>query len=90
VVRTRFGASTADRRAAALDFKVPIGALNERGEGAQVWRVSAGTVQPVAVEVLSIDGETARIRGPLTAGERVVALGTHLLTDNMQVRELDQ
>jgi len=42
----------------------------------------------VPVTVVAIEGETARIRGPLAAGDRIVTLGTHLLTDDMAVREL--
>lgn len=86
VLRTRFAAPDVN----AADFSVPIGALDERGQGPRVWRIREGRVEPVAVEVLALDGETARIRGPLAAGERVVALGTHLLSDNMAVRELDR
>ena len=86
VLRTRFAAQDAD----ASDFTVPIGALDERGQRPRVWRLREGRVEPVAVSVLALDGETARIRGPLTAGDRVVALGTHLLSENMSVRELGQ
>ena len=43
---------------------------------------------PVPVRVLALNSETARIRGPLVAGERIVALGTHLLHEGMRVREL--
>lgn len=86
VLRTRFAAPDAN----ASDFVVPIGALDERSQGPRVWRIRDGRVEPVAVEVLALDGETARIRGPLAAGERVVALGTHLLSEDMAVRELDR
>jgi RND family efflux transporter MFP subunit len=83
VLRTRFAAD-----ASAGAFSVPIGAIDERGQGAQVWRVYEGRVQAVAVSVLEVSGETARIRGPLAVGERLVALGTHLLSEDMAVREL--
>lgn len=86
VLRTRFSAADASDS----DFAVPIGALDERGQGPRVWRLREGRVEAVAVSVLALDGETARIRGPLQAGERVVALGTHLLSENMPVRELDR
>ncbi|MNQ23936.1 Multidrug resistance protein MdtA precursor [compost metagenome] len=86
VLRTRFVAQDAD----ASDFAVPIGALDERGQGPRVWRLREGRVVPVAVSVLALDGETARIRGPLAAGDRVVALGAHLLSEDMPVRELGQ
>ena len=49
---------------------------------------AAGRVEAVAVTVVGTDGEAARVRGPLAAGDRVVALGTHLLVEDMAVREL--
>ncbi|WP_417578962.1 efflux RND transporter periplasmic adaptor subunit [Nitrincola sp.] len=68
-------------------FSVPLGALDERSQGPQVWQVIEGQVQPVSVEVLELNREYARIRAPLADGGRIVALGTHLLTPGMQVRE---
>jgi RND family efflux transporter MFP subunit len=82
VVRMDF--SVAGRDAA---FTVPIGALDERGRGPQVWVVEEGKVQHVDVTVIALDGEYARIRAPLAAGTRVVAVGTHLLREGMAVRE---
>ncbi len=84
VVRTRFATGAVPVDA----FVVPIGALDERGQGARVWRVDQGRVAPVAVRVLALDDHTARITGPLALGETVVALGTHLLREGMAVREL--
>jgi hypothetical protein len=69
-------------------FVVPIGALDERGQGARLWRIEQGRVVPVAVTVLALDDHTARITGPLAAQDTVVALGTHLLRVGMAVREL--
>lgn len=69
-------------------FVVPLAALNERGEGARVWRVRDGIVEAVPVDVQRIDGELAQVRGALATGDSVVALGTHLLTEGMKVREL--
>jgi RND family efflux transporter MFP subunit len=68
-------------------FSVPLAALDERSQGSQVWQVIEGQVQPVPVEVLELGREYARIRAPLVNGDRIVALGTHLLTPGMQVRE---
>lgn len=84
VLRARFAAMAQ----AAGEFVVPLGALNERGEGPRVWRVDEGRVRAVAVTVLGTDGEMARVRGPLAVGDRIVALGTHLLVEDMAVREL--
>lgn len=84
VLRTRFAAQAANE----ASFSVPIGAIDERSQGPRVWRVREGRAVSVSVSVLALDGETARIRGPLVGDDRVVALGTHLLSENMPVREL--
>ncbi len=68
-------------------WEVPVGAIDERGAGARVWRVREGRLEAVPVEVLSMDQRTARVRGPLQAGERVVAFGTHVLREGMRVEE---
>lgn len=71
-------------------FVVPIGAVSERGQGPQVWKLVEGKVVPVSVMLLSMDAETARISAPLQAGDVIVALGTHLLHEDMSVREHQQ
>jgi len=68
-------------------WQVPVGALDERGQGPRVWRVREGRLEPVPVAVVSVDDRIATVSAPLQAGERVVALGTHLLRDGMTVRE---
>jgi RND family efflux transporter MFP subunit len=68
-------------------FSVPLAALDERGRGPQLWQVVDGAVQPLPVEVLGLDREQARIRADLPADTAVVALGTHLLSPGMAVRE---
>jgi RND family efflux transporter MFP subunit len=85
VVRVRFATAADDGGLA-----VPLGALDERAEGARVWQVVNGAVQPVPVEVVALDAETAHIRAKLAPGSRVVALGTHLLKSGMAVRERQQ
>ncbi|MCY1262336.1 Multidrug resistance protein MdtA [compost metagenome] len=85
VVRTRFHGE-----AAADSFSVPLAALSERGEGPRVWLFGEGRVRSVPVRVLALNAEQARISGALQAGDHVVALGTHLLSENMPVRELGQ
>jgi RND family efflux transporter MFP subunit len=72
----------------ASDFKVPIAAIDERAQGPRVWRFQDGRVAPVPVTVLAVDAESAHIRGPLATGDHIVALGTHLLHEDMPVREL--
>ena len=86
VVRAAFAMPGGDAQA----LSVPIAALDERGKGPRVWRVVDGRAQPVAVEILALDAEAARVQGGLKAGDKVIALGTHLLTPGMAVRELAQ
>lgn len=96
VLRTRFTSphtpSTPATSTHASTWRVPVGALDERGQGPRVWQVQAQgeqlQVMPVPVQVLALEGDSARIQAPLPAATRVVALGTHLLTPNMAVREL--
>ena len=74
----------------APSHRVPLGALDERGQTPQVWLVSDGTVKPLAVEVIDLGEEYAQIKADINAGTPIVALGTHLLTPGMAVRELAQ
>jgi RND family efflux transporter MFP subunit len=67
---------------------IPLTALDERGETPSVWQVVNGVAQPVTVEVLQLDTTKATIRSSLPNGQRVIALGTHLLTPGMAVQEL--
>ena len=68
-------------------WRVPVGALDERAEGPRVWRVRDGKLEAVPVRVLRLDDRHAVVAAPLQAGERVVALGTHLLQPGMTVQE---
>lgn len=69
-------------------FQVPIGALFDAGKGPGVWVISGEPAKvawrPVVVEHLDDDG--ARIAGQLKQGDRIVALGAHLLREGAQVR----
>jgi RND family efflux transporter MFP subunit len=82
VVRTQFNASPSRE----TYFVVPLGAINDRGNGPHVWRIQDGKVTPVPVSVIKLESETAHVTGPLQSGEQVVAVGTHLLQDDMTVR----
>ncbi|MDW8337407.1 MAG: efflux RND transporter periplasmic adaptor subunit [Tepidimonas sp.] len=68
-------------------WRVPVGALDERGDGPRVWRVRDGALEPVPVRVLRVDDRHAVVAAPLQPGERVVALGTHLLQPGQKVQE---
>lgn len=69
-------------------LQVPIGALFDVGKGPGVWLVSGDptTVSWRPVVVQGLDDEAVRIAGPLKPGERIVALGAHLLREGERVR----
>src|SRR3954469_24348558 len=76
----------AGRSAPAL--QVPIGAIFDPGKGPGVWRVEGETPRVTwrAVQIAGLGGETASVVGNLEAGDRVVALGAHLLREGEHVR----
>ena len=69
-------------------LQVPIAALFDAGKGPGVWVIQGAPAKvswrPVAVARLDDDG--AHISGKLKQGERIVALGAHLLREGEQVR----
>jgi RND family efflux transporter MFP subunit len=73
-------------------LRVPIGALFDAGKGPGVW-VLAGEPAKVSwrpVAVRGMDDDSARIAGSLKQGDRIVALGAHLLHEGDQVRVAGQ
>jgi len=71
-------------------LEVPLGALYDDGKTTSVWVVdAASTVLRRAVQVRQLSDETALVSG-ISAGERIVALGAHLLRagDRVLVAEL--
>ena len=73
---------------ASAGTQVPIGALYDAGKGPGVWVISGNPIKvswrPVAIQRL--DDEAALVTGDLKKGDRIVALGAHLLHEGMQVR----
>jgi RND family efflux transporter MFP subunit len=73
-------------------MQVPIGSLFDAGKGPGVWVINGEpakvTWRPVAVQHLDDDG--ARIAGELAQGDRIVALGAHLLREGELVRVAGQ
>jgi RND family efflux transporter MFP subunit len=65
---------------------VPIGAVRDDGRGPAVFVVDNGRAHLRRVEIAGLSDETVRIAAGLRPGERVVALGTHLLSDGQTVR----
>lgn len=74
--------------AASADLRVPIGAVVDEGDGPGVWVVGGDPARtswrPVSVERL--DGEYAYVKGEVSRGDHVVALGAHLIRDGQRVR----
>ncbi|MBO9739177.1 efflux RND transporter periplasmic adaptor subunit [Xanthomonas axonopodis pv. begoniae] len=69
-------------------LQVPLAALFDAGKGPGVW-VIAGNPTKVSwrpVTVLGLDDGHANVAGKLARGERIVALGAHLLREGEQVR----
>lgn len=77
-----------DDRSVQGALVVPIGALFDAGKGPGVWVISSDTseVSWRPVEVRQLDDEGARIAGRIQPGDRVVALGAHLLREGQRVR----
>ena len=69
-------------------LQVPIGAIFDPGKGPGVWLVEgeAPRVTRRAVQIARLSDEAASVIGNLKAGDRVVALGAHLLHEGEPVR----
>ncbi|KUM43595.1 efflux RND transporter periplasmic adaptor subunit [Pseudomonas sp. EpS/L25] len=69
-------------------LKVPLGALHDEGRGAGVWRIQSSPEQVawVPVQVRQLSDDTAVVDGALQQGDRIVALGAHLLHEGEAIR----
>lgn len=72
----------------ATALRVPMGAIFDAGKGPGVWLVRRETPQVTwrPVQVAGLGDDAASVVGELEAGDRVVALGTHLLHEGEHVR----
>jgi RND family efflux transporter MFP subunit len=70
--------------------RVPIAAIDERGNEPRVWVVQDGKATSQAVEVVDYNGEYCKIRSQLPDGTVIIAMGTHLLEDNMSVEAIER
>lgn len=73
-------------------MQVPMAALYDAGKGPGVWRISAqpAKVSWQPVKVLSLGDDAARVTGSVKPGEKIVALGAHLLHEGEAVRLADE
>jgi RND family efflux transporter MFP subunit len=81
-----------DQHGAQGGFQVPIAALFDGGKGPGVWMIDGDPAKvswrPVAVQRLEDDRAT--ISGQVRRGDRIVALGAHLLREGERVRVAGQ
>jgi len=75
-----------------VGLHVPIGALFDAGKGPGVWVIHGepATVSWRPVAVQRLDDAGAYVAGQIKQGDRIVALGAHLLRDGEQVRMAGQ
>src|SRR3989442_14082749 len=69
-------------------LQVPIGAIFDSGKGPGVWLLEGETPRVTwrAVQIARLSDEAASVVGNLKVGDRVVALGAHLLREGDHVR----
>jgi RND family efflux transporter MFP subunit len=76
---------------AADNTAVPLGAVSDEGKEAGVWvfddKTSTVAFRPVRID--QVGAETAILSSGVAVGERIVALGAHLLHDGQRVRTED-
>ena len=70
-------------------ISIPLGAIYDRGRGPGVWVIGGGRNPKVSwrpVRLAALGEETAAVSAGLRRGERLVALGAHLLRQGQAVR----
>src|SRR5437667_2881099 len=69
-------------------LRVPMGAIFDSGKGPGVWVLEGGSPQVASrrVKIAQLSDEAASVVGNLKVGDRVVALGAHLLREGEPVR----
>lgn len=70
-------------------IQVPLAALFDSGNGSTVWRFDAakGTIAAQPVSITRLSEENAEVVSGLSAGDRIVSLGAHLLKAGQTVRQ---
>ncbi|MBQ3443206.1 MAG: efflux transporter periplasmic adaptor subunit, partial [Selenomonadaceae bacterium] len=73
------------RETSASAIILPLSAIYQTGDAAQVWIVEGGKVTLKAVEVTAFDDNAVQVRG-LKARDVVVVAGVNKLRDGQEVR----
>ena len=75
---------------AVQQYEIPVGALYDGGAGTSVWVINPDTssISRRPVEVAKFGSETALVSKGLKPGERILALGAHLVKEGERVRIL--
>ncbi len=84
VVRTRFTKGVG----ASNTIKIPLGALDERGEGVRIWQLLDNQAQPLSAQIIALDNEYAWVTADLSEGSHIIALGVNQLKPGMAVQAL--
>jgi RND family efflux transporter MFP subunit len=78
------------RSDALQQYEIPVGALYDDGTGTSVWVINpdASSLSRRPVEVAKLGSETALVSKGLKPGERILALGAHLVKEGERVKIL--
>jgi RND family efflux transporter MFP subunit len=70
---------------------LPVAAVLNDGTGAAVWRLPVGAdlVEHVPVDLVTVEGQVALVRGGLVEGDIVVSLGAHKIDPARPVRVVE-
>ena len=75
---------------AVQQYEIPVAALYDGGAGTSVWVINpnTSTLSRRPVEVAKLGSETALVSKGLKPGERILALGAHLVKEGERVKIL--
>ncbi|MDD2734436.1 MAG: efflux RND transporter periplasmic adaptor subunit [Desulfuromonadaceae bacterium] len=78
------------RNVAMQQYEIPVGALYDGGTGTSVWVINPDgmTLSRRPVEVAKLGSETALVSKGIKPGERILALGAHLVKEGEKVKVL--
>ncbi|NVN89581.1 MAG: efflux RND transporter periplasmic adaptor subunit [Desulfuromonadales bacterium] len=76
------------RNVAMQQYEIPVGALYDGGTGTSVWVINpnTSTVSRRRVAIAKLGSETALVSSGLAPGERILALGAHLVKEGERVK----